>query len=405
MDGVAGAYRKTRYPNVYWRGDALYVAFRDEHRRKREQRYGEGTPAQAAEFQRRLQREANAVRAGETTRAELTAKRESTRPIDAVIGRYGAHLTALGRSAPHVKDTARMLRAWAEGTGTKTIAQADPDRLGVFLESLEAKGRSPRTVNAYRMAVLALCNWAQDFGLVSRRPISARLVRRRDEKRGRVRLSRAMAPAQVRALLTCARVSRRRRLFYAVCVLTGLRWREAERLAWADVDLPGGVIAMPEDKTKNRKAATVPIPAALRAMLEEEKRSQRPDGRVCGVAPNHLMWKRDLRRAGVIGDGEDRDAGYEDARGRRLDRKCLRMTFSMLVRRSGADPRDQRDLLRHGSFDLLMQNYNDLRVEALGEVAEAVASTIFQPETAPDNSQYPNNAKPGEGEGPRMAAG
>jgi len=85
----------------------------------------------------------------------------------------------------------------------------------------------------------------------------------------------------------------------------------------------------------------------------------------------------DRRRAGLIGSDNDPDAGYVDARGRRLDRKCLRMSFCTWLKRGGVDLRDAQRLMRHSDPRLTSNVYSDLRVADLrAAVAKGLGGSV-----------------------------
>jgi integrase len=51
-------------------------------------------------------------------------------------------------------------------------------------------------------------------------------------------------------------------------MLTGARANEIARLAWSEIDLERGVIAIPGSRTKNRRTHFIPITATVRAILD-----------------------------------------------------------------------------------------------------------------------------------------
>jgi integrase len=167
------------------------------------------------------------------------------------------------------------------------------------------------------------------------------------------------------------RMARQRRAFYVVAASTGLRWREVARLTWGNVDLVGQVVTAAAGQTKNGQQAELPLVGEVVDALREI----RPDDaestdRVFSAEPRLKTWRADLRRAGLIGSKDDKDAGYVDARGRRLDRKCLRMSFCTWLKRGGVDLRDAQRLMRHSDPRLTSNVYSDLRVADLRAAVE-----------------------------------
>jgi integrase len=83
---------------------------------------------------------------------------------------------------------------------------------------------------------------------------------------GEEREQAALYPAELLALLTCARIPVTRRRTYAVCAYTGLRRSEAERLRVEDVDLTHDTIRVRGKKT-DAAQRSIPIEATLRPLL------------------------------------------------------------------------------------------------------------------------------------------
>jgi len=175
----------------------------------------------------------------------------------------------------------------------------------------------------------------------------------------------------------------RRRAFYALCALTGLRWVEAGRLRWVQYD--GHTLDVQAGQTKNKMRAHVPVPRRLAAILKD-LRDATPDDqrRVFRNAPSPRTWRRDLVKAGIcslINPKLTNDlrhdpknlAGYEDERGHILDRKCLRMTFCTWLKESGVDLRDAQRLMRHSDPALTSKVYTDVRMVDLHRASEAAS--------------------------------
>jgi len=60
-------------------------------------------------------------------------------------------------------------------------------------------------------------------------------------------------------------------------ILTGQREREIADLRWSEIDLDRNVISLPPARTKNRRAHTVPLSSAARAILEAQPKREGRD--------------------------------------------------------------------------------------------------------------------------------
>ena len=166
--------------------------------------------------------------------------------------------------------------------------------------------------------------------------------------------------------------AKERRAFYLLAANTGLRWREVARLVWGDIDLDAGLVVVPAGQTKNGLQAELPLLAPMvDALREIRPRNAQDSDKVFSGEPTLKTWKRDLRRAGIIGEN---DEDYIDARGRRLDRKCLRMSFCTWLKEEGVDLRDAQRLMRHSDPKLTATVYTDLRLQDLRTAAEKLLS-------------------------------
>ncbi|MBL7218551.1 MAG: hypothetical protein ISS69_00425, partial [Phycisphaerae bacterium] len=88
---------------------------------------------------------------------------------------------------------------------------------------------------------------------------------------------------------------------------------------------------------------------------------------------------RDLARAGIITrhvkSGKETYTGYVDERGRRLDRKCVRMSFCTWLKAAGVDLRDAQRLMRHSDPKLTSGVYTDIRISNLRNAVESIQPT------------------------------
>lgn len=374
-----GNRRKTRYRNVWWRGDdVLYYRYKDHTGVWREVKYGAGNPKDADSARHARQEIEDKVRAGLIDPREATAMEHARNPLEAELHDYESRLIAKGSSRRHIDETLRMIRRWADECAVRCLADADAARFDRWLSDL---GVSARTRVAYRTAVLSLYRWAQDYGRLTFHPLPPRLIARPNVEADRRRHSRAMSHDEFDALMMSTPL--RRRAFYAVCALTGLRWSEVGRIHWTQLD--GHTMTVPASQTKNDKHADVPVTARLTAILKEYGDRFSRDGKMFRSIPRPRTWRRDLVRAGLctLIDPKAPDAsrydvpnlaGYADDRGHILDRKCLRMTYCTWLKAAGVDIRDVQRLMRHSNVNLTAKVYTDVRMMDLHRASESASN-------------------------------
>ncbi len=389
--------RATRYPGVRWHGDVLYYRVSLAGGKRAEIKYGSGTPKEAFLARQERQDHEDRVKAGLADPRKRKVEEHAARPLLDLMREYLDHIEGKGVSNGHKKNTEAYIREGIRLCGAKRILDLEPHRVNRWLSDLSLSARSK---NARRTAILALCRWASDYGRAPRNPVPSGLIPKFDENADRKRLSRAMSREEGQALFEAlldpekfaggsdksdkpkqaARDARERRVFYILAANTGLRWREVARLRWQDFDLDAGVVVVPAGQTKNGKRAELPLVApVVQALAQHRPAWPTSSDLVFSGQPTLKTWKRDLARAGIItrhGKGDEESyTGYVDERGRRLDRKCLRMSFCTWLKAAGVDLRDAQRLMRHSDPKLTSGVYTDIRISNLRNAVESIQPT------------------------------
>lgn len=383
------AHRATQYRNVFWRGASLYYSFIDEDGVRRKVRCGEHmTPRDASLLQAEKQNESDRIRTGAEDRRSVAARRGSERPIGDVIDEYIAAVAGRGRSTLYVRKTKAMLLAWADACKVACLRDADPKRFGVMLAELRQADRSARTRNAYRAAVRGLCRWATDHGLCATNPIPSGLIPVSNEEADRRRPDRFLTQDQMHALLASS--PPQRAAFYALAGFAGLRFREIARLRWGNFDFDAGVLIVDASQSKNGRIAELPMLDTVAAAMKRIRPADaQRSAKVFRGEVTYQTWKRDLRAARLIGEPplcagpsypgpHYGDAGFIDDENARLERKCLRTSFHMMLVENDVDPRTAQRLMRHSDINLTMKRYTKLRVDPLRRGLERVGTTAGQ---------------------------
>lgn len=371
-------YVGTSFPNVRRRNDVLYYRYRMAGGMWREMRYGAGEARDAARAQQHAQEQADAERAGLIDPRAARMLEYGNQPIALVIEDFVAHLRDSKRDTPdHIAAVKAFIERCVEACGVDTLLDFHPQAANRWLADHDW---ATATRNAARYAVTSMTRWAHDFGKIAYNPLPPALIPKGDPNADRRRLSRAMTTDEFWQLIgwlrnppamdrpsRFAKQAPIRAAFYLIAANTGLRWREIARLTWGMVDLDAGAIDVPAGQTKNRKRAELPlagvvIDALQRIMPDDAK----PGVKIFSAEPRLKTWKDDLVRAGIIDrDKEGNLIGYQDDRGRQLDRKCLRMTFATWLKDSGVDLRDAQRLMRHSDPALTANIYTDVRLTNL----------------------------------------
>jgi integrase len=370
-----------------------------------------------------LERQAERIKAGVISPGEESLSQRRLAPISEHIDAFTSTLTG---SAVYRGDITRYLNRLVTDCEWSCLADLRRSDLERWLADQTRLGRSARSLNAYREAMMTFCNWCARDGRLSVNPFDklpkantdADPHRKRraltEEEIGHLldvalrrpvldaqRINRGPRRGQRVAKLSDARRSvleaqgRSRVIAYRTLLLTGLRVGELARLRVADLNLDGHNphIQLPAKITKNGEEAFVPIRpdlvTELKAWLAERFGPGSPpaDGIVFEVPAGFLrIFNRDLSLAGIPKSVE---------RGRTVDLHALRTTFGTLLSKCGVPPRVAQRLMRHSDIRLTMQTYTypalfDLHgaVASLPSVAPSVAQTavnLVQRRSSPVN--------------------
>lgn len=235
---------------------------------------------------------------------------------------------------------------------------------------------------------------AVDEDLIARNV--ARLVQLRVTDAHKVR---AFTAEEAKKLLATARGHRLYAL-WSVALAMGLRRGEALGLSWDDVDLSAGRITIRHalhrvdgelklDAVKtDASAATLPLPASLKAVLKAHRRRQHEErlaagsdwvdtGRVFTTNAGGYLEPRNVNRTfAALCD----KAGVRRVRVHDLRHSCATLLFTM-----GVDAATVQRILRHSSISVTTGTYVEV-IEAVQRDALDTMSTFFDGVTDDDES-------------------
>jgi integrase len=379
-----------------------YAKFRDADGKVRIVSTGCKDEAAARQFLAAQVKRAERIKAGVMTPREADAADRMREPLDHHIADYIARLPGKrgGPATPmHRDNTRRSLQRLAADCRWTCLADLTRDSLERWIADEAGKGRSARSINAYREAAIAFANWCADpnVGRLSSNPfgIGRTAVKKVDQDADPRRRRRALSPDELARLVEAARNATERpqtrhaegdtqtvgrpfeRLsghdradLWTFLAGTGLRLGEVEQLTVADVRLDAVPphVRVPAGVDKGRKEQTIPLRSDLVVLLRRRLAGCRPADPVFEI-PAALIrrFDADCRRAGIP---------KRDEEGRTVDIHSLRTTFGTYLAMAGVAPRTAMELMRHSEIGLTMKVYTDPRLLPLAAAIEATSSVV-----------------------------
>lgn len=333
-------------------------------------------------------------------------------------------------------------RHLAPKIGRVRLRELTPEHVEAMLVRLEGPGFNSTSVLKVHRCLSRALVVAMQRGLVTRNVCT--LI---DAPTPRSQEVEPLTKDEARRLLGAAG-HRRNSARWVLALATGLRQGEALALAWPNIDLDAGTMAIRQSMTRaryahgcgrpsvcgkrpvdcpqsgghgpeladvksraGRRVVTLPAPLviALRAhrtaQLEERLAAgtmwwiepkapagkswdlvfRQPDGRPLGHKRDHDDWKALLAEAGV------RDARLHDAR----------HTAASLLLLLKVPARVVMDILGHSSYQLTMNTYSHVAPELNSEAARLMAGALWDQELEPDHARPPQRRVSGAAQAPR----
>ncbi|MCD4824709.1 MAG: site-specific integrase [Phycisphaerae bacterium] len=381
----------------------------------------------ARQVMTQLELEVEQVRSGVLSRRELRLAEYRVASIEELIRDYLTHLavkTVKGRRIceAYRRGAEQRLRQILEECQFRTLDDVNRESVENWMLQAENKGTGPRTINCYRSAILAFCNWAVKYQRLASNPLAG--LFRADESRDTRHQRRAITEEEVARLLRAAelrpiaeygrpkipkdpskprgrhnwtrgpltwenleecyqlgleamknspgkikeyrRIGRQRKLAYRVLLTTGLRKGElaAVTVDCLHLNAERPFLLLPGSFTKNGQTATIPLRAeiteAVRAWIDELGLFSLDP--VFDPIPTIRNFDADIAAANIP---------KRDERNRVVDIHALRHTFGTHLAKAGVAPRTAMAAMRHSKIELTMNVYTD---PALLDIAGAVDS-------------------------------
>ncbi len=332
----------------------------------------------------RLERDAERVKIGVATHAELATADAAAAPIKPAIADYVATLTGSRTHHQNVGSNLAKLTEQLNWHRPSDLRREDRER---WLADQTRQGRSARSRNAYQSAANSFANWCVRSSRLTSNPFDRMPKANTDADRRRQR--RALTPDELQRLMLSAQnaperpaairleekgqnarrpaerlTGQERAEVYAILAGTGIRIGELSQLRVADIRLDDRIphIDLPARVTKNGEDDTIPLRDDLVALLRRRVEGIDPASMLYPIPSDFIKrFNADCRRA---------DIPKRDERGRTVDIHALRTTFGTWLARSGVAPRVAQALMRHSDIRLTMSVYTDPK---LLDTAAAVA--------------------------------
>ncbi len=266
---------------------------------------------------------------------------------------------------------------------------------------------SGRTINTYRVAIVAFCRWAVREGRLINNPLEGLGTADQSEtKRNR----RALATKDMGLLLSIVRTrplleamtirtgphkgqriakvrkDNRKRLLKLgferylidlVMLFTGLRRIEVERLLVSDLHLNAVIpyIDLKRSTTKNAKECQMPLRKDLVPLLSEWIADKLPGAKLFNVPQDYVkVLNMDMEAAGIA---------KADAKKRTFDVHCFRHTFATELQNAGVSSQMIKTLMRHAE-DSVTDRYLHTNLKEKSDAIELLPDymALAEPSTA-----------------------
>jgi integrase len=285
---------------------------------------------------------------GRTREAALEAARRflvdgEGEALPAILNDWLAHCRTAGQRPRSIRTAENCSARLCRHFGPVLLGSINLEALDGFKAARVSEGVGPHAVNRDLRILRTAWRWARKRNRAPAPPPFEMLPT--DDP-----TPQPLAPEQVAHLLDHAKEmdgDRRQGRIHAVLAVAafcGLRNSELRGLRWRDLDLGAGFLVV--HQAKNRESRTIPLPAALIAILEDHRRATRPRDRQAFVftSPTGRQWAdytlskaaREVWEAAGLGVDRDRVKPLHD----------LRATSASLQLATGADLEGQGGLPR-----------------------------------------------------------
>jgi len=179
---------------------------------------------------------------------------------------------------------------------------------------------------------------------------------------------RALTVPEFKALMAVAPA--KRKIYYAILALTGLRVGELRKILAGWVDLDAKCIFSPQLANKNRKKGYIPLSPTVHAIFAAAMEGKAPTERVFGLSQNFLNRKfhADLKEAGIPLHSPQGKAALHGMRDTASTVLQDELGFSLSA---------ACDFLRHSDERITRKRYTSISIERKREAACALDGALM----------------------------
>jgi integrase len=204
--------------------------------------------------------------------SDTDPKTKEMRPAETFGGEVERYLAKRkeGMKPRAYEEIERHLMKHAKPMHRSRLAEIDRRALAARLAEIETE-KGPAARNRVRSSLSAFFTWAVKEGLLDANPVTG--TAKADEGGARERVLTQAELAEVWAALPQDHFGDIVRLL----ILTAQRREEIGALGWSEVDLTRGLIALPPERTKNRRLHELPLSPQAREIIERQLRRNSRD--------------------------------------------------------------------------------------------------------------------------------
>lgn len=290
----------------------------------------------------------------------------------------GKEVTKAAGTAMRYKRTVEDFLIFVDKKASKPLSAVAPGDIQRFRDLQIKEGKSPATANMAVKTLRVPFNVARRQALILHNPADAvELLPSESESRE------TFTWEQLKSLLDSNKGEWKGMILLGACA--GLRIGDAARITWSNIDLSRRTLAFYPQKaqrSKQRKPLTIPLHSSLEKYLLDLPTSDNPKAPifpelsqkgVSGAGGLSLTFRRIMRKAGIIAEGEGEDR--KEGKGRRfmsLGFHSLRHTFVSLLANQNVSKEMRMKLAGHTSE--AHDRYTHLEVDTLRDSINAIPS-------------------------------
>ena len=422
------------------KGAKWRMRFKDERGRWKDLSSGTTCKQTALAEANRRESEAIKIKTGVMASPEQRSKdKKAFRPLQSHVEDYRVRMENAGVTPKHIAEQISILESFMDQEGVIVASEADPVRIGQYVNSLVQKNKSNRTVQKHITALRTFFTYLVELEIILKDPTKGikKPSPAKDRRHKRRMLTREewawLASTTQKEKTRWNMTGKARWLLYWTAIETGYRSNELRQIRRSNLSKLNGrhFITLDSDVTKNGNSAKQYVSSELASELLQHVRTLRPNDPMFSMpaaANVARMLKKDLESAKSSWSNEEnisekaRDQRiesdflkYENEGKQKLDFHALRHTCGAWLIIAGVDVKTVQTILRHSTPTLTLNTYGHLlegaesnAVTALDAQAQQIHSKLAAREGNPfatcceeakESSKATNEKSPGKTRG------